>query len=149
MKNEPEAFSIDDLQRVGVEPWDGIRNYQARNFIRDEMSVGDRAYFYHSSCKVPGIVGEMEIVSDAYVDHTAFDSSEHYFDVKSKADKPIWLMRDVKFVSKLTAPITLQELRKIPELSEMRILQKGNRLSITRLDKNHWNFIQKLINLVK
>ncbi len=149
MKNEPEAFSIDDLERVKVEPWDGIRNYQARNFIRDEMSVGDKAYFYHSSCKVPGIVGEMEIVSDAYVDHTAFDPDEHYFDAKSKPDNPTWLMRDVKFVSKLAEPITLQELRQIPQLAEMRILQRGNRLSITPLDKKHWNFIQKLIKSKK
>ena len=145
MKNEPEAFSIDDLERVKVEPWDGIRNYQVRNFIRDDMSIGDQAIFYHSSCKVPGIVGMMEIVKEAYPDHTAFDPDEHYFDAKSKADNPTWLMVDVKFISKLSEPITLQELRTYPELSDMRILQKGNRLSITPLDKKHWNFISKLM----
>lgn len=145
MKNEPEAFSIDDLQRVKVEPWDGIRNYQVRNFIRDDMSVGDQAFFYHSSCKVPAIVGLMEICSEAYTDHTAFDPNEHYYDSKSDPENPRWLMRDVKFVSKLKEPITLQELRGYHQLEGMRLLQRGNRLSVTPVDKKHWNFIQSLI----
>ncbi len=145
MKNEPQAFSIDDLERVDVEPWDGIRNYQVRNFIRDEMAVGDQAFFYHSSCKVPGIVGVMEIVSEAYPDHTAFDPEEHYYDPKSDPENPTWLMVDVKFVSKLEEQITLRELRQYAELADMRILQKGNRLSITPLDKRHWDFIHQLI----
>ncbi len=145
MKNEPDAFSIDDLVRVKVEPWDGIRNYQARNFMRDDMSVGDKAFFYHSSCKVPGIVGLMEIASEAYTDHTAFDSSEHYYDPKSKPDSPTWIMVDVKFKSKLKNIITLQELRGYPELSGMRLLQRGNRLSITPVDKAHWDFIHSLM----
>jgi predicted RNA-binding protein with PUA-like domain len=144
MKNEPESFSIDDLERVKTEPWDGIRNYQVRNFIRDQMSIGDQAYFYHSSCKVPGIVGMMEICSEAYPDHTAWDPEEHYYDPKSDPENPVWLMVDVKFISKLYEPITLQELRNHPELENMRILQRGNRLSITPLDKNHWDYIQKL-----
>ncbi len=145
MKNEPQAFSIDDLERVDVEPWDGIRNYQVRNYIRDQMSVGDQAFFYHSSCKIPGIVGTMRIVSEAYPDHTAFDPDEHYYDPKSNPEKPTWLMVDVKFDSKLNELIPLQELRQYAELSDMRILQKGNRLSITPLDKKHWDFIQQLI----
>ena len=145
MKNEPQAFSIDDLERVDVEPWDGIRNYQVRNYIRDQMSVGDQAFFYHSSCKIPGIVGTMRIVSEAYPDHTAFDPDEHYYDPKSNPEKPTWLMVDVKFDSKLNELIPLQELRQYAELSDMRILQKGNRLSITPLDKEHWDFIQQLI----
>ncbi len=145
MKNEPEAFSIDDLERVDVEPWDGIRNYQARNFMRDQMAVGDQAFFYHSSCKVPGIVGVMEIVSEAYPDHTAFDPQEHYYDPKSDPENPTWLMVDVKFVSRLKKQITLRQLRQYAELSDMRILQKGNRLSITPLDKKRWDFIHQLI----
>jgi len=145
MKNEPQAFSIDDLARVKVEPWDGIRNYQARNFMRDEMSVGDQAFFYHSSCKIPGIVGFMEIASEAYTDYTAFDPDEHYFDPKSKPESPTWIMVDVKFVSKLDTPITLQELRQYSQLSGMRLLQRGNRLSITPVEKKHWNFIHSLI----
>ena len=145
MKNEPQAFSIDDLERVDVEPWDGIRNYQVRNYIRDQMSVGDQAFFYHSSCKIPGIVGTMRIVSEAYPDHTAFDPDEHYYDPKSNPEKPTWLMVDVKFDSKLNELIPLQQLRQYAELSDMRILQKGNRLSITPLDKKHWDFIHQLI----
>ena len=145
MKNEPDAFSIDDLERVKVEPWDGIRNYQARNFIRDEMSIGDKAFFYHSSCKVPGIVGIMEIDSEPYPDHTAFDPKEHYYDPKSDPENPTWMMVDVRFIAKLDQPVTLQELRSHPELEGMRILQRGNRLSITPLEKKHWDFIHKLI----
>ena len=145
MKNEPQAFSIDDLERVDVEPWDGIRNYQVRNFIRDEMAVGDQAFFYHSSCKIPGIVGIMEIVSEACPDYTAFDPEEHYYDPGSDPGNPTWLMVNVKFVSKLKEQITLRQLRQYAELSDMRILQKGNRLSITPLDKKHWDFIHQLI----
>ena len=145
MKNEPQAFSIDDLERVGVEPWDGIRNYQVRNFIRDQMAVGDQAFFYHSSCRIPGIVGTMEIVGEAYPDYTAFDPEEHYYDPKSDPETPTWLMVDVKFVSKLKEQITLRQLRQYAELSDMRILQKGNRLSITPLHKKHWDFIHQLI----
>lgn len=145
MKNEPESFSIDDLATVKIEPWDGIRNYQARNFMRDDMSIGDKAFFYHSSCKVPGIVGLMEIASETYTDHTAFDPNEHYYDAKSNPDKPTWIMVDVKFIAKLDNPITLQALRQHPQLSGMRLLQKGNRLSITPLEKKHWEFIHTLI----
>ena len=146
MKNEPDAFSIDDLERVKVEPWDGIRNYQARNFMRDDMSVGDLAFFYHSSCKVPGIMGIMEICSEPYSDHTAWDPNEHYYDLKSDPSDPTWVMVDVQFVEKLETPVTLQELRQHPELADMRILQRGNRLSITPLDKKHWDYIHNLID---
>ena len=145
MKNEPEAFSIDDLERVKIEPWDGIRNYQARNYFRDDMSIGDNAFFYHSSCKIPAIVGIMEIVSDAYPDHTAWDPEEHYYDLKSDPENPTWLMVDVNFISKLDNPITLKELRSHPKLADMRILQRGNRLSVTPLEKKHWNYISSLM----
>lgn len=141
MKNEPEAFSIDDLERVRVEPWDGIRNYQVRNFMRDEMQVGDRAFFYHSSCKVPGVVGMMEIASDAYPDHTAWDPGAHYFDPRSDPGNPTWLMVDVRFVEKFPEPVTLKTLRSHPALAGMRILQRGNRLSVTPLSQEHWDYI--------
>lgn len=145
MKNEPEAFSIDDLVTVKIEPWDGIRNYQARNFMRDDMSISDKAFFYHSSCKVPGIVGLMEIASEAYADYTAFDPTDQHYDPKSKSDNPTWMMVDVKFISKLENPITLQALRQYPQLSGMRLLQTGNRLSITPVEKKHWDFIHSLM----
>ena len=146
MKNEPDAFSIDDLARVKVEPWDGIRNYQVRNFMRDDMAVGDLAFFYHSSCKVPGIYGTMEICSEAYPDYTAWDPKEHYYDPKSDPDNPTWLMVDVMFVNKLEQPVTLQDLRTFPELADMRILQRGNRLSVTPIEKSHWDFIQSIVS---
>ena len=146
MKNEPETFSIDDLERVVVEPWDGIRNYQVRNFIRNEMSVGDLAFFYHSSCKVPGIVGLMEIASEAYPDHTAWDQDAHYFDLKSRPDNPVWFMVDVRFVRKFPRLVTLQELRRQTVLGDMKILQKGNRLSITPLSSEHWNYILNFVD---
>lgn len=144
MKNEPDDYSIDDLERTGVDHWDGIRNYQVRNFMRDEMSIGDLAFFYHSSCKEPGIFGMMEIVSDAYPDHTAWDPQAHYFDPRSKPDSPVWLMVDVRFMRKFANPVTLKTLRVCPELSGMRILQRGNRLSVTPLSSEHWNFILAL-----
>ncbi len=146
MKNEPEDYSIDDLERFGIDHWDGIRNYQVRNFMRDEMSVGDQAFFYHSNCKVPGIYGMMEVVTEAYPDHTAWNPNEKYHDARSTPELPVWLMVDVKFVCKFQNPVTLKELRSYPELSEMRILQRGNRLSVTPLSTEHWNFILELTN---
>ncbi len=144
MKSEPDAFSIDDLKKVNVEPWDGIRNYQARNFMRDSMAVGDRVFFYHSSCKVPGIVGIMKVASKPYPDYTAFDPDAHYYDPKSDPENPTWMMVDVEFVQKLQQPITLRALKQYPELDGMRLLQKGNRLSIMPVDKAHWDFIIEL-----
>ena len=141
MKSEPDAFSIDDLQRVGIEPWDGIRNYQARNFMRDKMKIGDAIFFYHSSCKVPGIVGMMEVASEPYPDFTAFDPNEHYYDPKSDPNKPTWIMVDVKFVEKFDTPITLAELKQQSELQDMRLLKRGNRLSIMPVEPTHWRFI--------
>ena len=107
MKSEPGEYSIDDLERDGQEPWDGIRNYQVRNMIRDDMKVGDRAIFYHSSCKEPGAVGVMEIVSEAYPDPTQFDANDHHFDARSDPADPRWLLRDVKFVRKFERTVTL------------------------------------------
>ena len=146
MKSEPDAYSIHDL---AAEPdqtdyWDGIRNYQVRNFMRDDMKVGDKAFFYHSSCAVPGIVGTMRIVKEAYTDHTAFDPTEQYYDSKSNPDEPRWVMVDVQLDTIFPEIITLTELRKHEELAEMRVLQKGNRLSITPVAEEHWNFVMFL-----
>tara|TARA_B100000575_G_scaffold43285_1_gene30692 strand:- start:16 stop:471 length:456 start_codon:yes stop_codon:yes gene_type:complete len=144
MKNEPDDYSIEDLKRDKTEPWDGIRNYQVRNMIRDDMSVGDLAFFYHSNCEIPGIYGLMTIASDAYPDHTAFDKKAKYYDARSKKDKPTWLMVDVKYKRKLKKIITLKDLKSYKQLSDMRVVQRGNRLSITEVNKKDWEFILKL-----
>ena len=144
MKNEPEDYSIDDLKKDKTEPWDGIRNYQVRNMIRDDMSINDLAFFYHSNCDIPGIYGLMTINSEAYPDHTAFDKKAKYYDPKSKKEKPTWLMVDVKYKRKLKRPITLTELKSHKELSTMRVVQRGNRLSITEVSKNEWDYILNL-----
>jgi predicted RNA-binding protein with PUA-like domain len=144
MKNEPEDYSIDDLKKDKTEHWDGIRNYQVRNMIRDDMSIGDMAFFYHSNCEIPGIYGLMTINSKAYPDHTAFDKKAKYYDIKSDKNKPAWLMVDVKYKRKLQKIITLKELKSKKELSEMRVVQKGNRLSITEVSKKDWEYILSL-----
>ena len=145
MKSEPNEFSIDDLKRVKVEPWDGIRNYQARNFIRDQMAVGDKVFFYHSSCKVPAIVGIMKIASKPYPDPTAFDSKNPHFDAKSDPDNPTWMLVDVKFVKKLKNPLTLEQLKQVPELENMRLVKRGNRLSVFPVEREHWDTIIEMI----
>lgn len=146
MKSEPDVFGIDDLKKEpkGTDYWDGIRNYQARNFIRDEMKKGDEAFFYHSNCKEPGIYGTMKIVKESYPDITAFDSKSKYYDAKSCPDNPRWFMVDVKFLKKFKSPILLSEMKLHKPLAEMKVLQRGNRLSITPVSKSHWNYILKL-----
>ena len=144
MKNEPEDYSIDDLKKDKIEPWDGIRNYQVRNMIRDDMSVDDLAFFYHSNCEVPGIYGIMTVNSKAYPDHTAFDKKAKYYDPKSDKDNPTWLMVDVKFKKKLKKVITLAQLKSHKKLEKMRVVQRGNRLSITEVSKTEWNYILNL-----
>ncbi len=141
MKSEPDAYSIDDLKRDGTEPWDGIRNYQARNMIRDDMKVGDEAIFYHSSCKVPAAVGIMRIASEAYPDPTQFDANSHYFDGKSDPENPRWLLRDVAFIRKLNRPVTLKELKTHPGLEEFQLNKRGNRLSIFPVTAEQWDII--------
>ena len=141
MKSEPETYSIYDLKEFKTDHWDGIRNYQVRNFFRDQMKVGDKAFFYHSNCKEPGIVGLMEIASEAYTDHTAFDKDEKYFDAKSDPDNPRWLMLDVKYIRHTKRNITLSELREHKEIEDMRLLQKGNRLSVIPMTKSEWDYI--------
>jgi predicted RNA-binding protein with PUA-like domain len=144
MKSEPDAYSIDDLERDGTEPWDGIRNYQARNFMRDEMKIGDDVLFYHSSCKVPGVVGIARVASEAYPDPTQFDPKAKYYDAKSKEDDPRWLLVDIAFVRKTKRTIPLRELKEHPALADFRLNQRGNRLSIFPVEKKHWDIVLSL-----
>jgi predicted RNA-binding protein with PUA-like domain len=141
MKSEPDAFSIDDLKRKKHEAWDGVRNYQARNFMRDGMRVGDGVFFYHSNCAEPGVVGIAEVASDAYPDPSQFDPKSKYFDPGSSRDNPRWMLVDVKFVKKLTRTITLDELKNHPKLEGMALLRKGNRLSVMPVDAAEWKYI--------
>ncbi|MFN4324510.1 MAG: EVE domain-containing protein [Azonexus sp.] len=140
MKSEPDEVSIDDLARLATVPWFGVRNYQARNFMRDAMQVGDLAFFYHSGCATPGIAGLCAVCSEPYPDATQFDPASPYHDPKSLPDKPRWLLRDVRFVRK-TRFLPLGELRRYPELATMRLLAPGNRLSITPVTPAEWAFI--------
>ena len=149
MKSEPSEVSIDDLEAAAgqVLPWTGVRNYQARNFMRDEMRLGDGVLFYHSSCAQPGIAGLAEVCSPAYPDATQFDPQSPYFDAGSTRAAPRWLNVDVKLRAKART-IGLDELRRHAELSGMRVLQRGNRLSITPVSADEWRFIcERLWNL--
>jgi len=147
MKSEPDAFSIDDLaSRSGKrEPWDGVRNYQARNFMRDDMKKGDQVLFYHSSCAEPGVVGVARVVKEAYPDATAFDPESKYFDPKSDPDKPRWFMVDIQLVRKLKRVITLAELKQNPQLEGMRLLARGNRLSVMPVEKEHFDTVLSML----
>ena len=144
MKSEPTDFSIDDLEKSKTIDWYGIRNYQARNFMRDDMSLGDQAFFYHSNCKTPGIVGIMEVCKLAYPDKLQFLKGHKYFDPKSDPANPRWLNVDVKFVKK-TKLLGLQDIRTYNDLKNMKILQRGNRLSITPVTPEEWDFINQLL----
>ena len=141
MKSEPDAYGIDDLERDGRDMWDGIRNYQARNMMRDDMKIGDEVFFYHSNCKEPGIVGIMKIASEPYPDPTQFDPESKYYDPKSSEEEPRWMLVDVEFVRKLARTITLTELKALPGLDGMILLRRGNRLSIMPVDEQHWALI--------
>ncbi len=145
MKSEPDEFSIDDLARARgrTTSWFGVRNYQARNYMRDEMKVGDLAFFYHSSCAEPGIAGIVEVVRAAHPDVTQFDPTSDYFDPKSTRESPRWINVDVKLREK-TRLVPLEELRTHPELSGMVILRRGNRLSITPVTTAEWKFVIRL-----
>jgi len=144
IKSEPDAYSIDDLERDGVEMWDGIRNYQARNTMRDDMKVGDEVFFYHSSCKEPGIVGIAKVASKPYPDPTQFDKTGKYFDPKSDKDNPRWCLVDMQFVRKTKRNVTLTEIKAQKSLDDMVLTRKGNRLSIMPVSKKHWNKILSL-----
>lgn len=144
MKSEPSEVSIDDAIEQKVIAWFGVRNYQARNFMRDDMKVGDGVLFYHSSCEEPGIVGLAEVVSNSYPDPTQFDPKSPYFDPKSTQEEPRWMLVDVKAIRK-TRLVNLAELRTKPELADMVVLRKGNRLSISPVSSAEWRVIQKLV----
>jgi predicted RNA-binding protein with PUA-like domain len=143
MKSEPNVFGIDDLQNMPAqtEHWDGVRNYQARNMMRDQMKVGDQVFFYHSNCAVPGIVGIMEVVREGYPDHTAFDPQSKYFDAKSDPRNPRWFMVDIKYIRHTGRVISLAEIRDREPLENMQLVRKGNRLSIMPVQVDQWNYI--------
>jgi predicted RNA-binding protein with PUA-like domain len=148
MKSEPETFGIDALAKSPrrTTHWDGVRNFQARNFMRDQMRIGDLAFFYHSNCEEPGIVGIVKVVKAAYPDHSAFDPKDKHYDPDSDPDKPRWYMVDVQLQRKLARPVTLATLREHANgaLKGMALLQRGNRLSITPVSTAHWQFILNL-----
>ena len=146
MKSEPDEVSIDDVLAAPNKTvaWFGVRNYQARNFMRDAMRQGDLAFFYHSSCAEPGIAGIVEIASNAYPDATQFDPDSHYYDPKSSQQQPRWISVDVKAVRK-TRLLSLKQLRTYPELEGMRLLAKGSRLSVMPVERAEWAFIETLL----
>ena len=144
MKSEPDVYSIDDLERDGREMWDSIRNYQARNMMRDDMRIGDEVFFYHSNCKAPGIVGVMKVASEPYPDPVQFDKTSNYYDAKSSKENPRWILVDVEFVRKLKRNITLTEIKAEKSLEDMILTRRGNRLSIMPVEKKHWNKILSL-----
>ncbi len=140
-KSEPDAFSIDDLEAMPeqTEHWDGIRNYQARNYLRDQVKKGDQVFFYHSSCKNVGIVGVAEVVREAYPDHTQFDPESKYFDPKSNPENPRWFMVDIKLKQKFPEPLLLKSIKEMPEIREIGLVKKGHRLSIMPVPENEWH----------
>ncbi len=146
MKSEPTDFSIDDLQRVGTEPWTGVRNYQARNFMRNNMQVGDGVLFYHSNCDVPGIYGVAEVVTTAYPDPTQFQKKSKYFDEKATRETPRWFLVDVGFVRKLDVPITLASIRAQAHAlgEEFALIRKGTRLSVLPVTASQWKTLLAL-----
>jgi predicted RNA-binding protein with PUA-like domain len=146
MKSEPSEVSIDDLEAAPgqVLPWTGVRNYQARNFMRDDMRVGDGVLFYHSSCPEPGVAGLARIAGKPRPDTTQFDPADHYYDPKSTTDKPRWVQIDVALVRK-TRLLSLREMRAAPDLATMRVLATGNRLSITPVTPDEWRAVNKLL----
>ena len=148
LKSEPDVFSLEDLKNCPnqTEPWDGIRNYQARNLMRDEMKMGDQAFFYHSRQAEPAIVGTVRVVREAYPDHTSWDPSSKYFDEKSSPENPRWLMVDVQFENEFLRPVTLKEMRSIPELKEMFLLRKGMRLSVQPVTEAEFQLILAIAN---
>lgn len=144
MKTEPDEFSFSDLQKRPdqTEPWDGVRNYQARNYMRDEMRAGDKLFFYHSNCETPAIVGLAQIVGKARPDPTAFDPDDAHYDPKSEHDEPRWYLRDVHYLRALKRPISLQELKQqAAALDGFALIRRGNRLSVMPVAKAHWDYI--------
>lgn len=147
MKSEPEAFSIDDLKACpnSTDFWDGVRNYQARNFMRDQMKPGDQVFFYHSNCKVPGIVGVMEVVSEPYADITALDPDSKYYDPKASKENPRWFAVDLQFKEKFPDVISLESLKQNEALSDLALVRKGNRLSVMPVETHHWDAVMGML----
>jgi len=143
MKSEPGSYNINDLERDGVSGWEGVRNFQARNFMRDEMRVGDKVLFYHSNAKPSGVAGIAEVCSKSHADPTAFDRKSPYYEPKSTKKDPIWMMVDIKFIQKFPQVLSLEEIRKIPACKDMLLLKKGQRLSVQPVDKLHFQAIKK------
>jgi predicted RNA-binding protein with PUA-like domain len=148
MKTEPGTYSIADLKRDGSTCWEGVRNYQARNMMRDEMQVGDGVLFYHSQVKPMGIYGIAEIVREAYPDDSAFEPQEKYYDPKSDPTNPIWMMVDVGYVATVDPPVTLEMLKQTPGLEHMQVVQKGSRLSVQPVTPEEWDIILSLAQQV-
>jgi predicted RNA-binding protein with PUA-like domain len=146
MKSEPDVFSFPDLKSrpKKTEPWNGVRNYQARNFMRDDMQPGDKILFYHSSCEIPGVAGIANVSSRPYPDKTQFDKKSEYYDPKATLENPRWFLVDVSFEEDLKKLVSLEELKQQKDLSEMRLLQRGNRLSILPVTKEEFEKIKKL-----
>ncbi len=144
VKSEPGAYSIDDLVKDKKTHWDGVRNYQARNFIRDDMKKGDKVLFYHSNADPNAVVGICEVVKEGYPDFTAFDPEEKHFDPKSKKEEPAWYMIDIKLIKKFKQPVTLLEIKENPKLQNMRLVQRGNRLSVMPIEKKEFTEILKM-----
>lgn len=144
MKVEPEVYSIDDLERDGLYAWDGVRNYQARNFMRDDMKVGDKVLFYASNAKPSGVVGLATISSESRSDHTQFDTKSHYYDPKATKENPRWVLVDVAFEKKFSNPVTLADIKEDPFFAEMHLVRPGSRLSIAPVEKRHYEKIVKL-----
>ncbi|OUL59757.1 EVE domain-containing protein [Pseudoalteromonas ulvae] len=140
-KTEPDVFSIDDLCKFGKADWEGVRNYQARNFLRDQVAINDQVFIYHSSCKIPAIAGIATVIKDAHPDPTQFDHSSPYFDAKASKTDPRWYQVSVKFDQKFIKPITLSQLKSDSNLDDFQLTKKGSRLSIIPLDEGHWNYI--------
>lgn len=144
-KSEPDAFSIDDLAAKPnqTEHWDGIRNYQARNYLRDEVKQGDQVLFYHSSCKIVGIAGLAEVVKEAYPDYSQFNPESKYFDPKANPDKPRWVMVDVQFKQKFSKVLSLAKIKSMPEITEIGLVKKGHRLSIMPVTEKEFSVLLK------
>jgi len=144
MKSEPETYSFDDLKREKVAGWDGVRNYQARNFMRDEMKTGDGVLFYHSSCAEPAIMGIAEVLKEGYPDKTAWDKKSEYFDAKSSKENPRWYQVDIKYKKEFDKPVTLSALKSNPKLKDMKVVQKGQRLSVQPVTKEEFAEVLKM-----
>lgn len=146
VKSEPDVYSIDDLAKDKKTYWDGVRNYQARNYLHDEMKKGDKVLFYHSNTEKVGVYGICEVVKEGYPDFTAFDSDDKHYDPKSNPESPTWFMVDVKYVKKFKNPVTLESIKENPKLQKMKLIQRGNRLSVMPVTEEEYYEILKMSN---